>query len=66
MNQTLTTLSGSSVVIWKLVQYKWWSTNMASSYISTPNNHSFIEYVTFPGLFSVFYSVNSVTFNVLT
>lgn len=56
-NPTLRSLSGSSTVVWKLVQYKWWRTNMASSYISTPNSHSFIEFLTFPGLFSVFYSV---------
>lgn len=59
MNPTLRSLSGSSTVVWKLVQYKWWRTNMASLYISTPTNHSFIEFLTFPGLFSVFYSVQS-------
>lgn len=35
-NPTLRSLSGSSTVVWRLVQYKWWRTNMASSYISTP------------------------------
>lgn len=58
--------SGSSGVVRKLMQYKRWRTKMASSSVSTPNNHSFIAYITFPGLFSVFYSVNSVSFNVLT